>query len=136
MRKNLYRGVLDVFLRYGHELFENSFDRYRLAVDEELVAQHFGAAHDAFFAHQKIGADLSFGAIQFAARYMLLYIVQFIANNRHKFAQALGIGSGVNLENARIVETAMRGIDRIDQTALLAHFLKQTRRRAAAENER
>ncbi len=97
------------------------------------MPQGLGAAHDAFLSHQEIGAGLRLGAAKLARRNLVGYVLKFAADHGEKLLYAGGVGSGIDAQKPYILKRHVRGRDIVNKSLLLAYFLKQPRRRAAAQ---
>ena len=61
-------------------------------------------------------------------------LLQLVDDHRHQLGDVALPGRGVHAEDAAVGEGPVEGIDRVAEAALLAHFLEQPRRHAAAED--
>ena len=63
-------------------------------------------------------------------------LLQLVDDHRHQLGDVALAGRGMDAEDAGIGKAPVEGVDRIAEAALLAHFLEQPRRHAAAEDHR
>ena len=63
-------------------------------------------------------------------------LLQLVDDDRDQFGDVALAGGRMDAEDAGVGKAPVEGIDRIAQAALLAHFLEQPRRHAAAEDHR
>ena len=61
---------------------------------------------------------------------------RLVAQRRHEFRRLVLAGAGIDAEQAAVAIAVGKGMDRVDEAALLAHLLEEARRHAAAERRR
>ena len=83
--------------------------------------------------HQQAGFELGLGAGDFGVGDAGRHGFHFARDHGGNFARVLLAGADIDAAEAAILEIVGEGIDRIAQPALLAHFLEQPRRHAAAQ---
>ena len=107
------------------------------AEQQQLPGDLRGAAGRAFGRHDQPGAILRARAVELFLQDALAGLAAAPSTmTGTSSAMSLCAGRGMDAEDAGVGEAPVEGIDRVAEPALLAHFLEQPRRHAAAEDHR
>ena len=108
----------------------------RRAVDQHVLRHLLAARPGAFQRHQQAGLHLRLGARQLAGGQPVGEPHRLVAQDRHQLGRLFLAGAGIDAEQPAVAVAVREGMDRVDEAALLAHFLEQPGRHAAAERGR
>src|SRR5262249_38599925 len=109
-------------------------ERNGTAPIDHLACQLLRARPRALQRHQQARLHLSLGAIHLRLVRSLSHRVDFIHYDTHELSYIGGIGAGIESKQTAIGVRRVEAVDRIAESALLAHLLKEPRGHAAAEH--
>ena len=101
-----------------------------------MLGQLLAARRRAFERHQQTRLHLRLGAGQFDRAQPVFELARLLAQGRHQFGRFFFAGAGINPEQPAVAIAVAKAMDRVDEPALFADFLKQPRRHAAAKRGR
>ena len=111
---------------------QHGVERQRRAIDEGLARELLGARRGRFERGQGRDLELRLGAVDFRFVEPQGGLGEAVERGARDLAGVLGGRAGVEAEQAAVGKSPVERIDRIGEAALLAHFLEQARRHAAA----
>ncbi len=127
-------GSARAFDRDGLDASNQFVDRYRTAPCHHLPRQLLGTRAGALQRHQQAGFHLRLRARHLGLVDGFRRGADLAHHDAHQLGDVGGVGARVEPEHSRVRIGGVERIDRIAEAALLAHFLEQPGRHAAAEH--
>src|SRR5260221_10519158 len=108
-------------------------DVEELVIDQEMLGELLAARRRTLERHQYAGLELRPRPLELGHAQPVADPPDLLAHRRDELDDLLRSGAGIDAEDAAVAIAVREGVDRVDETAPLADFLKEPRRHAAAE---